>query len=71
LTGQGRRPDDALAFSWFERAAAGGHPEAQHNLGILLSSGRGCAVDQARASKLFAQAAAQGDGHAMLAMGKR
>jgi hypothetical protein len=67
VTGQGMKTDDKKAGEWFLKAAMQGHMQAQHNLAILLDR----KDDQLAATPWFAAAAAQGDDHAMVAMGKR
>lgn len=45
LKGLGVDQDDALAASWYRRAAEGGRPEAQFFLGTLYFLGRGVRQD--------------------------
>jgi TPR repeat protein len=63
--------DYAEAVAWYRRAAAGGHPRAQVNLGILYLDGRGGAVTRnaKQAVVLFRRAADRGDAEGQFWMG--
>ena len=52
--------DPALAFSWFERAAAQDHTAALYMVADCLVEGEGTAKDVARAVPLFYEAAERG-----------
>ena len=50
----------AEAVKWYEKAAAGGIPDAQHELGVLYYDGTGVEKDLAKAKELIKKAADQG-----------
>jgi TPR repeat protein/outer membrane protein OmpA-like peptidoglycan-associated protein len=52
-----RRNDPVQAARWFARAAAGGYAPALGNLGYLYQTGRGVALDYARALALYHRSA--------------
>ena len=60
--GDGVAEDDAEAVRWYRRAAAGGHPSAQHNLGLMYANGEGVPRDDARAYVWLSLAAATSAG---------
>jgi TPR repeat protein len=63
--GMGGLPvSESDAVRLYRRAAAGGHPSAQFNLGNRLSSGRGVQKDVAEAVRLWHLAADQGNANA-------
>ena len=49
------------AIIYFERAARGGHKQAQHYLGLMYYKGQGVAKDNIEAYKWFDLAASNGD----------
>ena len=55
-----RSDSDKLAFSWFEKAARKGDPEAMYRLGCCYKSGHGVEKDEAKAAEWFEKAALQG-----------
>lgn len=55
------RGDYAPALKTFRALARQGHADAQSNLGIMYSRGRGVAQDPVRAAMWFSLAAAAGD----------
>ncbi len=67
--GRGVLKDDALAASWYLKAAQSGHPVAQFNLGNLYQQGRGVERDVSQALFWWNEAAAQGLPNAQLNMG--
>ncbi len=70
LWGVSGKRDVTQATTWFERAAAQGHPRAKVMLAFLLGEERGLARDKERSSALLRQAMAQGDGDAYHEMGR-
>jgi TPR repeat protein len=62
LHGEGVPMDLALAKSWFERAAATGHPRAQLNLALMLAAGHAGPRDLVAAYTLAMRAVGQLDG---------
>jgi TPR repeat protein len=61
--GVGVEQDIHQAIAWYERAAAGGQPNAPVNLGFIYRDGRpGLDPDPAQAARWFAQAARLGAG---------
>jgi TPR repeat protein/GTP-binding protein EngB required for normal cell division len=48
------------AVEWYRRAATQGYAPAQYNLGVMLETGEGCAVDEDEAEKWYRKAAEQG-----------
>ena len=69
-TGSGGLKDDAMALSWYQKAAALGHSGAQYNLGRMYEHGIGVAVDNQRAAQSYLLAATQGDMHAQHHLGE-
>lgn len=63
------KQDDALAAQWFLKAAQLGHMNAQYNLGVLLSAGRGMPRDIDGAMAWYRKAAGQGDRNAQFTLG--
>jgi TPR repeat protein len=60
--GVGVEPDLAQAIEWYERAAAGGQPNAPINLGFIYrDGGPGLEADPSRAAFWFAEAAKGGN----------
>ncbi len=66
---EGVPQDYAKARAWYEKAAAQGVAEAQHNLGILYDNGWGVRQDYARARAWYEKAAAQGVAEAQYNLG--
>ncbi|MGA3044615.1 MAG: tetratricopeptide repeat protein [Bryobacteraceae bacterium] len=60
---------DADAFDSLLRAAEGGCLRAQFLVGLAYHTGRGVAVDYARAGAWYREAAGSGDGHAIANLG--
>jgi hypothetical protein len=58
--GRGVAKDDAIAVTWFRRAAEQGNPAAQYNLGVMYFYGRGVARDHGAALEWYLAAAGQG-----------
>jgi uncharacterized protein len=58
--GNGVAHDDAIAFSWFERAAKQGNAAAQYNVGASYAAGSGVTKSSEDAAKWFRRAADQG-----------
>ncbi|MDD5327070.1 MAG: tetratricopeptide repeat protein [Phycisphaerae bacterium] len=58
--GWGRPASPAKAYVWFEKAALGGIPAAQHFLGDYLVAGVYCKADPAKAALWYEKAAALG-----------
>ena len=52
------------AFKWCKRAAEAGYTNAQLNLGLFYSNGKGIAVDMSEAVKWYKRAAEAGDADA-------
>ena len=55
-----RKGDFEAAANHFKRAAIGGDPKSQYNLGLMYERGDGVDQDFAQATHLYKQAAAQG-----------
>ena len=64
LDGRGAT-NDAAAFAWLSRAAAGNQPVAQYELGVMYENGRGLKADPAQAFRWFKSAALKGNRRAM------
>jgi len=64
-----RAGQHALALQWLTLAAKAGDPEAQHNLALMLRSGKGGAVDLAGAFEWLLRAADQGVANAQARLG--
>lgn len=60
-TGQAVAKDEKLAFNWFRKAAAQGHPEAIGNLAVMYEKGLGVARNLQTALSLHRQAAIAGN----------
>lgn len=58
--GQGVARDQAIAFHWFQLAAAQGNPTAEFNLALAYERGEGVAKDPAEAEKWYTKAAESG-----------
>jgi len=58
--GQGVKKDGRAAFTWFERAAGWGHPDAMLNLGICYEKGDGVEADSVKAFEWFMKSAEAG-----------
>ncbi len=65
----GIAPDPLLAVSYYQRAAQGGLPEAQTNLGLLYAEGRGVIESQEKAVELWTQAAKKNNAIAQFNLG--
>ena len=63
------RGDIPTAYRLLRKAAEGGDPEGQVNLGYLYARGQGVPANQAAALRLYKSAAAQGDSEGMNAIG--
>ena len=59
-TGRGVNKDYSAAFTWFSKAAAQAHAQAQYNLGVLYLNGWGTAADPDQARHWLELAASQG-----------
>ncbi len=57
--GQKVPQDDAVAASWFRKAAEQGHAEAPYNLGFMYAKGRGVAQDYVQVHMWFNIAASR------------
>lgn len=60
--------DPAAAYSWLQRAAEAGKPEAQANVGWLLLTGKGCVINREEAHRWLAAAAAYNISQAALGL---
>jgi TPR repeat protein len=60
LTGRGVMRDEKRAAYWYEKAAEGGDPQAQKQIGYFYQVGLGVPVDPARAVHWYQLAAANG-----------
>ncbi len=58
--GEGVRPDDEHAVSWFRKAAEQGNADGQTNLGFMYATGRGVTMDPGQAMEWYLYAAEQG-----------
>ena len=58
-----------MARQWYEKAAAQGLAQAQHNLGLLYANGHGVPQDYATAWGWYEKAAAQGNAEAQTNLG--
>jgi localization factor PodJL len=63
--GGGAPKNDAAAFAWLSRAAAGNEPVAEFELGVMYKTGRGVNADPPLAFKWFEAAALKGNRRAM------
>lgn len=59
--GRGVKQDDAIALSWYRKAADQGDALAQYNLGAAYAHGSGVKEDRTEALKWFGKSAAQGN----------
>jgi len=57
------------AYLWYQAAARGGHPNAQHNLAVAYAQGEGVAIDPAKAVFWWQSAARQGNTDAQYNLG--
>ena len=48
------------AYSWYARAAAGGHLESLYNVGLMYADGIGISKDKIKAAECLTEAAARG-----------
>jgi TPR repeat protein len=62
--------DPAVAFGWFQKAAAGGHTLAEHNIGNAYAAGRGVPANPAAAVTWWTRAALKGDAVPQLRLGE-
>jgi hypothetical protein len=62
--GQGVPQDDAVAASWYRKAADQGDAHSQLNLGLMYDKGQGVPQDHAAAVSWYRKAADQGDASA-------
>ena len=62
--------NDTEAYHWYRKAADSGHPNAQYNLGIIYSKGRGIPRNINDAIKWFQKADDQGDENARKSLEK-
>ena len=62
--------DPAVAFAWFQKAAAAGHTLAEHNIGNAYAAGRGVERDPAAAVTWWTKAALKGDAVPQLRLGE-
>jgi uncharacterized protein len=69
LEGHGVERNDAVAFMWFQRAAAQGDAAAQYNVGASYAGGVGVQKSDVDAAKWFRRAADQGVVFAQLNLG--
>ena len=67
--GKGVQQNDAMAFTWFQRAANQGNAAAQYNVGASYAAGTGVETSYASAAKWFQRAADQGMAFAQLNLG--
>jgi uncharacterized protein len=68
--GLGVAEDPAVAFTWFQKAAAAGHTLAEHNIGNAYAAGRGVVADPAAAVMWWTRAALKGDAVPQLRLGE-
>jgi uncharacterized protein len=68
--GNGTEPDAAQAYSWYVKAAEGGHPHAAYRVARACYDGTGTEQDYKAAEQWFIQAANGGDPYAMYSLGK-
>ena len=68
--GSNGRPDPALAYRYYERAAAMGNADAELNLGVMNDSGVGTLADATQAALWYARAASHGLGRAAFDLGQ-
>ena len=64
------RLNDTEAAGWYEKAANGGHAEAQHWLGFYYAHGWGVEYDMKKAFQLYKKSAEQGFALGYYAMGE-
>ena len=69
MTNIGQDPDPKTAATWFRKAAAQGHANAQVELATLLENGTGIEKNLPLAIKLYVKAAKQNNVHALYALG--
>ena len=68
--GLGVDVDFPEALRWYKRAAARGHPLANHNVGNMYRDGRGVEIDDATAAMWWLRAARAGDTIPSLRLGE-
>lgn len=61
--------DDAVAVSWYRKAAERGNADAQYNLGLAYNNGQGVSRDTAAAASWYRKAADQGNTYAQWKLG--
>ena len=72
FTGSDGVPENqALAVTWWRRAAEQGHADAQFNLGVVYSNGNGVPQDDAESVTWYRLAAEQGHADAQNQLGMR
>jgi hypothetical protein len=59
-----------MALKWYRKAAEQGHAEAQNNLALLYTDGKGVAQDYKKALKWYRMAAEQGYARAQTNLGR-
>jgi len=68
--GFGVPKDDIIeAYNWFSKAAEQGHAQAQFNMGVIFSTGRGASNDFEKSIEWFTKAAVQGNAEAQMVLG--
>jgi TPR repeat protein len=67
--GLGTKKDVEQAYLWYQAAARGGHPNAQHNLAVAYAQGEGVAVNPDKAIFWWKKAANQGNADAQYNLG--
>jgi uncharacterized protein len=67
--GKGVLQNDAVAVTWYRKAAARHYAPAESNLGFMYLQGRGVPADTKEAAKLFRKAAKTGNGAAQYNLG--
>jgi uncharacterized protein len=68
--GNGTEADTVQAYSWFVKAAEGGHPHAAYRVAKACYDGTGTEQDYKAAEQWFMKAADGGDPYAMYSLGK-
>ena len=67
--GLGTTKDVEKAYLWYQAAARGGHPSAQHNLAVAYAQGEGVSSDPDKAIFWWKKAADQGNADAQYNLG--
>jgi TPR repeat protein len=68
--GNGTEPDAAQSYSWYVKAAEGGHPHAAYRVAKACYDGTGTDQDYKAAEQWFIKAADGADPYAMYSLGK-